>query len=413
MRQLLFPACVCLVAWSGATDSQPRLTLEEFSFRLAAYAPRETTGIAHTDTASERPRYASLKTDDDVAADPVIVALPAPDQTPAPAADLAGASIEFPVPSGAVVNHGIPAGVPLPPIAKPVIARSTEEICDTLTKSAQINNLPAPFLIRLLFRESRFDPGVISSAGAQGIAQFMPDTATDMGVENPFDPAQAIPASARLLNSLLRQFGNLGLAAAAYNAGPKRIQDWLGSKGKGKLPDETQGYVKNITGHRVENWTTPAARHPGEKLPRRAPCQESAGLLAWNGPDAVPMPQRSPLRAATAEPHIAPTEKPVVVAAVDRSDMKYADRAEREAEAAQSALKSAGGKPTAIKPVAVKTVMIKVDAKAVKRTVKLSDNSAARPSSKPPARITIKITTKTTDKMTDKTTTKREKIAQR
>ena len=117
-----------------------------------------------------------------------------------------------------------PAGIPLPPIAKPVIVRSTEEICDTLTKSAQINDLPAPFFIRLLFQESGFKPGVVSSAGAQGIAQFMPDTAEGMGLDNPFDPREAIPASARLLNSLLRQFGNLGLAAAAYNAGPKRIQ---------------------------------------------------------------------------------------------------------------------------------------------------------------------------------------------
>ena len=340
MRQLLLPACVCLVALPSATDVQPRLTLEEFSLRTLAYAPRETTGLASDGTASERLRNASLKTDIDLA-EPVVVALPAPDETLAPAIDVANASIEFPVPSGVVVNNGIPAGIPLPPIAKPVVARSTEEICDTLVKSAQINDLPAPFFIRLLFRESRFDPAVISSAGAQGIAQFMPDTAADMGVENPFDPALAIPASARLLNSLVRQFGNLGLAAAAYNAGPKRVQDWLGSKGKGKLPDETQGYVKIVTGHPVENWTEATAQHPGEKLPRRAPCQESAGLLAWNGPDAVPVPRPSPLRAPPAEK--SPNErsladKPVVVAAM-RSDMKQADRAEREA-AARSSVRS-------------------------------------------------------------------------
>ncbi|MDP1906935.1 MAG: lytic transglycosylase domain-containing protein, partial [Hyphomicrobium sp.] len=255
--------------------------------------------------------------------------------------------------------------------------------CDTLTKSAEINNLPAPFFIRLLFQESRFDPGVISSAGAQGIAQFMPDTASDMGVENPFDPALAIPASARLLNSLVRQFGNLGLAAAAYNAGPKRIQDWLGSKGKGKLPDETQDYVKSITGHPVENWSEAAARHPGEKLPRRAPCQESAGLLAWNGPDAVPMPQPSPLRAA-------PAEKPIVAATI-RSDMRYADRAEREAAAAKSAADAAASKPAASKPAA-----IKVEAKqaAAAKVAK----SATKPTAKPKA---------------SKPTTNHEKIAQR
>ena len=78
----------------------------------------------------------------------------------------------------------------------------------------------------------------------------MPETAADVGLDNPFDPLQAIPASARLLRNLFQQFGNLGLAAAAYNAGPKRIQDWLAKKGK--LPQETQGYVKIITGRPAE-----------------------------------------------------------------------------------------------------------------------------------------------------------------
>lgn len=333
MRQLLLPACVCLVTWSGATDPEARLPRDEFPGKLLVHVATETTGDRRDDLRDERPTI-EIKIPDE----PEAVAHE-PDLSSDLFSDLA---IEIPVPSGVVVNNGIPAGIPLPPIAKPVIARSTEEICDTLTRSAQINDLPAPFFIRLLFQESRFNPGVISSAGAQGIAQFMPDTASDMGVENPFDPAQAIPASARLLNSLLRQFGNLGLAAAAYNAGPKRIQDWLGSKGKDKLPQETQGYVKTITGKPVENWTEASARHPGEKLPRRAPCQESAGLLAWNGPEAVPVPQPSPLRAA---PH---ADKPVAVAAV-RSDMKHADRAEREAAAAKLASKSANANelPTA------------------------------------------------------------------
>lgn len=290
MRQLFLPACVCLVTWTSATEPDARLSLDAFTSKNGGHAASAARHNARDDQPSivvKIPRQPEIAVQaDDTPADAALAAL-----------DLA---VEFPVPSGVVANNGIPIGIPLPPIAKPVIARSAEEICDTLTRSAQINDLPAPFFIRLLFQESRFDPGVISSAGAQGIAQFMPGTATDMGLDNPFDPAQAIPASARLLNSLLRQFGNLGLAAAAYNAGPKRVIDWLASKGKGRLPDETQGYVKIITGKPVENWTSAAARHPGQKLPRHAPCQESAGLLAWNGPAEVPVPLPSPLR-ATAE----------------------------------------------------------------------------------------------------------------
>lgn len=222
-----------------------------------------------------------------------------------------------------------PAPLPKPkPEIKPVIHRSTEEVCDTLTKAAHNNGLPVPFFIHLLFQESRFSPGVVSNAGAQGIAQFMPDTASEWGVDNPFDPLQAIPASARLLRNLFDRFGNLGLAAAAYNAGPKRIQDWLAKKGS--LPQETQGYVKTITGKPAESWTGTEKGAPALKLPRHAPCQEEAGLLAWNGPDEIPTP--------VVAPHRRPKE-PVVVAAAapskkgDDSAGKKNAKAEAKTEA--------------------------------------------------------------------------------
>jgi hypothetical protein len=117
-----------------------------------------------------------------------------------------------------------------------------------------------------------------------------------MGLDNPFDPLQAIPASARLLRALFEQFGNLGLAAAAYNAGPKRIQDWLSRKGK--LPEETQGYVQTITGRPAERWKQASSGTPAVKLPQRAPCQEAAGLLAYDGPREIPVPPSAPRREA-------------------------------------------------------------------------------------------------------------------
>ncbi len=181
---------------------------------------------------------------------------------------------------------------PLRPLLKPVVHRSREEICGTLAEAAHSNDLPAHFFIRLLYQESSFRPAAISSAGALGIAQFMPETATDRGLDNPFDPLQAIPASARLLRDLYQKFGNLGLAAAAYNAGPRRITDWLASKGQ--LPQDTQDYVKSITGWPVETWTIAQAGSPAVKLPRAAPCQEAVGLVAWNGPDEIPLPPPNP-----------------------------------------------------------------------------------------------------------------------
>ncbi len=121
----------------------------------------------------------------------------------------------------------------------------------------------------------------------------MPETATDRGLDNPFDPLQAIPASARLLHDLYQKFGNLGLAAAAYNAGPGRVADWLANKSQ--LPQETQDYVNAITGRAPETWKAAVqAGSPAVKFPEDAPCQETAGLLAWNGPDQVPLPPPNP-----------------------------------------------------------------------------------------------------------------------
>ena len=185
----------------------------------------------------------------------------------------------------------VAAGVPMP-INRPssvknrVVARSHHEICSTVAESAHSNALPLPFFIRLLFQESGFKPDVVSRAGAQGIAQFMPETAATVGLNNPFDPIQAIAASARLLGDLVRQFGNPGLAAAAYNAGPRRIQDWLNKKGK--LPQETQHYVKTITGSPADNWKGRAKATLAAVLPREAPCQEAVTVIATktDGPSA-------------------------------------------------------------------------------------------------------------------------------
>ena len=262
MRQLFVPACVCLMTWSGPAGPDAKLSLENF------------TGVSSVEKSAD-------------ASAPRIAASPAAAENAAPS----DAPIDIPAQTGVEQalepQHAAPA-----PVVKPVVHRSRQEVCDTLTQAAQSNDLPVPFFIRLLFQESGFKPGVVSRAGAQGVAQFMPETAADMGLDNPFDPLQAIPASARLLRNLFQQFGNLGLAAAAYNAGPKRIHAWLTKKGK--LPQETQGYVKIITGQPAETWKAADARHPELRLPRHAPCQEAAGLQAWNGPARIPVPRPSP-----------------------------------------------------------------------------------------------------------------------
>lgn len=297
MRHLFVPACVCLMTWSGTAGTDPQMSRDEFA------------GAAYGDK-----RFVAAPADPG-SADAVRADIPADMSMPVDmsAADIARETSGAEAPGAE--SQAIDGPVPLPPIAKPVVHRTAEEVCETLTKAAESNNLPIPFFISLLFQESRFDPASVSSAGAQGVAQFMPETAADMGVENPFDPVQAIPASARLLRKFIAQFGNLGLAAAAYNAGPRRVQDWLGKKGK--LPDETKGYVKTITGNPAETWTVASAL-PGQRLPRHAPCQESAGLYAWTGPETIPLPAPSPLtqHAAVVTTHaVTPARAKILVAA--------------------------------------------------------------------------------------------------
>ncbi|MDO9409525.1 lytic transglycosylase domain-containing protein [Patulibacter sp.] len=100
----------------------------------------------------------------------------------------------------------------------------------------------AALLAAQLKQESGFDPGARSPAGAQGIAQFMPGTARAMGLRDPFDPEQAIPAQARLMSLLLRRFGSVQLALAAYNAGEGNVAPC------GCVPPfpETRHYVATI-----------------------------------------------------------------------------------------------------------------------------------------------------------------------
>lgn len=132
-----------------------------------------------------------------------------------------------------------------------------KELCDLIKTAAGAHDLPVAFFTRLIWKESRFRSDAVSPKGAQGIAQFMPGTAAERGLEDPFDARTAIPASAHYLADLKAQFGNLGLAAAAYNAGPQRVGGWLEDTATRTLPYETRDFVLTITGIAAETWADP------------------------------------------------------------------------------------------------------------------------------------------------------------
>jgi hypothetical protein len=164
-------------------------------------------------------------------------------------------------------------------------ASPTEQFCHALREAAEESGIPVPFFARLLWQESRFRSDEVSQAGAQGVAQFMPETAAEVGLDDPFDAMKALPASAKFLRKLRDDFGNLGLAAAAYNAGPGRIQKWLARESE--LPRETRDYVRIITGTKAEDWTERSeALAIRIDLPREAPCEGIGSLsktrdVAW------------------------------------------------------------------------------------------------------------------------------------
>jgi hypothetical protein len=222
-----------------------------------------------------------------------------------------------------------------------------DELCSTAAAMAEANNLPAPFFANLIQQESGFKTHVVSPVGAQGIAQFMPRTAKEYGLENPFDPIQALEASAQFLRELVEKFGNVGLAAAAYNAGPGRVGKWV-AKG-GKLPAETRHYVRAITGRHAEQWVR--VKDSDVEMPAHAKCPEHtivarapkpATIQVADASSEVPMPPQG----------LEPKYRPLT-----RKEMRASRRAiavaQREAKRSAVAEARQTGKRFAVASIAV------------------------------------------------------------
>jgi len=165
-------------------------------------------------------------------------------------------------------------------------------ICEMIKSAASANDLSREFFARIIWQESRFRSdavGKVTRTGeqARGIAQFMPLTAAERRLLDPLDPAQALPKAAEYLRDLISEFGNIGLAAAAYNAGPQRVQDWL--IGKRTLPAETRAYVQIVTGRSAVEWSSSGAQRLVNATLENVPCVESAKLtVPLKSPTAVP-----------------------------------------------------------------------------------------------------------------------------
>lgn len=154
---------------------------------------------------------------------------------------MAGLESAGPIGHRAVSQASSPEAIGSSPTKKQIV-----EMADYTARKYGVN----PKLVRsVIGAESGYDPQAVSHAGAEGLMQLMPQTARDLGVENPMNPSENIDGGVRYLKQMLERYhGNVSLALAAYNAGPAAVDR------AGGIPDyrETQSYVREVLDHTLD-----------------------------------------------------------------------------------------------------------------------------------------------------------------
>lgn len=249
---------------------------EEDKPAAAPVAPPAVTSEPSKPIDAPKPAGSPQPTD---ASKPDEAAKPATENPPAPPAAAQVPTAPRAVPES---KPSAETASPSPPAKDAKDTDTREAMCLMIESAASANGLPLEFFARVIWQESRFQPNAVgpmtrNGQRAQGVAQFMPGTASERRLLDPFDPVQALPKSAEFLAELKEQFGNLGLAAAAYNAGPRRVQEWIA--GTGYMPSETRNYVYAITGSTVDEWASAGRNGVTKERKPPAGCRELMAML--------------------------------------------------------------------------------------------------------------------------------------
>jgi len=152
------------------------------------------------------------------------------------------------------------------------------DTCQMLESQSKLHGLDSGFFARLIWQESRFDPNALSPANAMGIAQFIASTAALRGLDNPYNPAEALEHSAQYLAEMERRFGTPGMAAVGYNGGETRATNFIAKSGG--LARETINYVQIITGLTAETWRDAPPKAHDFRLSKSLKFQPACHLLA-------------------------------------------------------------------------------------------------------------------------------------
>jgi hypothetical protein len=358
----------------------------------AVSMPADAVAVSKVPTPKPAPyRLAALSPDDLV---------PAPEPFPADPEGLIRKTV-----AAEIASLPEPEGPPLPPPEVPLDA-----VCHTLASVAQVHGLPTGFFARLIWQESRFRQRAVSPAGAQGVAQFMPAVAAERGLQNPFDPLAALPHSARFLKEHINTFGNIGLAAAAYNGGARRVTEWIARKGR--LPEETRNYVKIITGHEPEKWLESVELELPVDLPNRAPCDgvadlsrdaEAAKVTVALEPPIAKLVEDGKIAVAKAAEAAAKARRIAAAKAKGRQILARAKAAKKPAVVADAKGNNAKGSD---KPPPARNAETAVQASAAKNSAAKSSASKSSAAKSSAAKASPEIASKTAPKSAPKSASK-------